>query len=124
MNKIVIIIISLILAVVVGIGCGQVKSSLGLAPEPFVEHSSTETAVIGGDYAIVVSALIFNARPNHHGNVEVTADIWTQGRHWQKSKVIYLDASEIVEIVFKEPTFAGSIFDGDIKHRVKVEPYQ
>lgn len=121
MNKVALIIISLILVMAVGIGCGQVKSGLGLAPEPFVDHSRVETAVIGGDYAIVVSALIFNAQPNHHGNVEVTADIWTQGHHWQKSKVIYLDASEIVEIVFKEPTFTGSIFDGDIKHRVKVK---
>lgn len=118
MNKVVVTLLSLILAMAVGFGCSQVK------PEPFVQHSSIETAVIGGDYAIVVSALIFNAQPNHHGNVEVTADIWTQAHHWQKSKVIYLDASEIVEIVFKEPTFAGSIFDWDIQYSVEVEPYQ
>ena len=124
MKKKIVIIGSLILAMAVGIGCDQVKSSLGLAPEPFVQSSSVETAVIDGDYAIVLSALIFNAEPNHHGNVEVTADIWAQGHHWQKSKVIYLDASEIVEIVFKEPTFAGSIFYWDIEHSVKVEPYQ
>ena len=125
MNKVAAILLSLILAMAVGIGCSQVKSSLGLAPEPFVQHSSVETAVIGGDYAIVVSALIFNAQADHHGNVEVTVDIWTQGRHWKKSKVIYLDASEIVEIVFKEPTFISSgILGGDINHRVKVEPCQ
>ena len=124
MNKTALIGLSLILVLVLGlVGCGEAKSLFGLDPEPFVQSSKAEISVIGGDYSIVVSALIFNARPNHHGNVEVTADLWAQERHWQKSKVIYLHASEIVEIVFKEPTFLGSILGGDFKYRVEVRPY-
>ena len=92
-----------------------------LEPEPFVQHSGVKTAVIGGDFLIVVSALIFNAQPDHPGNVNVTAEIWTQGNHWRKSKVIYLEVSEIVETIFKEPTILGSgMLDGKIEHRVTV----
>ncbi|GAI78715.1 unnamed protein product [marine sediment metagenome] len=127
MNKIVLIIVSLILALAVGLvaGCGEVRSLLG--PNPEIVSREAYDTVVEGDYSVVVLVDIVNR--GRSGNVEVIAEVWWQGDYWKKSKVVYITegTQRKVYLVFKGPTFLGTLFgvltgQPGFKYRVDVKP--
>ncbi len=115
-------IISLILAmVVVLVGCGV------LGPKPEIVGREAYDTVVEGDYSVVVTVDIVNQ--GRSGNVEVIGEVWWQGSYWKESKVVYIreGAEREVYLVFKGPSFLGSVFgvltgQPGFKYRVDVNP--
>ncbi len=116
------IIVSLILAMVVGLGgCGD-------GPKPEIVGREAYDTVVEGDYSVVVKVDIVNQ--GRGGDIEVLGEVWWQGNYWEKSKAVYLPAGAEKEVylVFKGPTFLGSVFGvltGQIgfKYRAQVKPH-
>lgn len=120
-------IITLILAIAVATGCGEVGSLLGLGPKPEIVGREAYDTVVEGDYSVVVKVDIVNQ--GRGGDIEVLGEVWWQGSYWKKSKVVYLPAGAKKEVylVFKGPSFLGSVLgvltgQPGFKYRVQVKP--
>jgi len=129
MNKIVLIIVSLIITLVVGLaGCGEIGSFFEPGPKPDVVGREAYDSVVDGDYSIVVKVDILNRGGS--GDVEVVGEVWWQGDYWKESKVVYLPEGfrKEVYLVFKGPTFLGSLLglllagEPGFSYRVNVRP--
>ena len=123
MNKVAIIIVSLILATTVGLsGCNGASSVLLRQPQPEVVKTEATESIGTNDYAVVVTADIVNY--GYSGEVQVTGHLWWGNDHWTESKTIYLskDSHREVQLIFKGPSLSHVFSLSDYKYRVYVSP--